>query len=188
MQCGSCKERNCRNNQNCTKLTFEQVEAAYNKQDKQIILAAAKIEGEQITRLEESAKFAQAMGCKTIGVAFCMGLADEANFIVQYFEKYFTVHSVCCKVCGVGKKQFNPEFYKTKKTDIMCNPAIQAKQLNDAATELNFTVGLCVGHDMIFGLHSNVPVSALATKDRVLSHNPLGAVYSGFSRKRLGLD
>ncbi|MBP2638419.1 MAG: hypothetical protein H6Q72_4326 [Firmicutes bacterium] len=187
MQCASCKEKKCRFGQNCTQLTFEQVEAVYTEKDKQIILAAAKGEGELLTRLEESVKFCQAMGCENIGVAFCMGLADEAKYIVQYFQKYFTVHSVCCKVCGVGKQQFNPEHYKNKKADVMCNPTIQAQILNDAATEINFTVGLCVGHDMIFGLHSKAPVSTLAVKDRVLANNPLGAIYSGFSRKRLGL-
>ncbi|MBP2655721.1 MAG: hypothetical protein H6Q73_3290 [Firmicutes bacterium] len=187
MHCALCKEKNCRSGQNCTKLTFEEVDATYNDRDRQIMLAAAKIEGAALSRLEESVKLAQAMGCTTIGVAFCMGLANEAKYIVQYFQKTFIVHSVCCKVCGIGKQQFNPEQNQGGKFDPMCNPAIQAKQLNDADTELNFTVGLCVGHDMILGLHSKAPVSALAVKDRLLAHNPLGAIYSGFSRKRLGL-
>ncbi|MBP2645342.1 MAG: hypothetical protein H6Q75_782 [Firmicutes bacterium] len=187
MQCAGCQEKNCRTGQNCGKHTFEQVQASYTEQDKKIILAAAQADGEPLTRLEESARFVQAMGCTNIGIAFCMGLGDEAQDITAYFQKYFTVHSVCCKICGVGKQQFNPEHYKNRKAEIMCNPAIQAKMLNEVATEINFTVGLCVGHDMIFGLHSEAPVSALAVKDRVLAHNPLGAVYSGFSRKRLGL-
>lgn len=191
MQCAKCTERKCRNGQNCTQLTLETVESLYSEQDKRLMEAAAKIEGRyymQLSRIEESVKFAQELGCQSIGVAFCVGLANEAKYIVQYLQKFFTVHSVCCKVCGVDKQHFSLEQIKDDHFEAMCNPATQAKLLNDAGTELNFTVGLCVGHDMIFNRHSEAPVSAMVAKDRVLAHNPLGAIYSGYWRnKRLGL-
>ena len=68
----------------------------------------------------------------------------------------------------------------------MCNPIIQARALEDDETQLNITVGLCVGHDILFNKHSHVPVTALIVKDRVLAHNPVGAVYSGYYRKIIG--
>ncbi len=192
MQCALCKDKKCRTGQNCTAFTLDTLETAYNDEDRRLTTVAAKIEGRyymQLSRLEESVKFAQEFGCASIGVAFCVGLAAEAKYIVQYFQKFFTVHSVCCKVCGVDKHYFSLEQIQPDRFEAMCNPAIQAKLLNDAKTELNFTVGLCVGHDMIFNRNSAAPVSALVAKDRVLAHNPLGAVYSGYWRKnRLKLD
>jgi uncharacterized metal-binding protein len=192
MQCALCQEKNCRTGQNCTGLKSAELEAAYDVQDRRLMTAAATIEGRhymQLSRLEESVKFAQELGCTTIGVAFCVGLANETKYIVQYFQKFFTVHSVCCKVCGADKHQFDLEQIQAERFEAMCNPAIQAKLLNDAGTELNFTVGLCVGHDMIFNCHSTAPVSALVAKDRLLAHNPLGAIYAGYWRnKRLGLS
>ncbi len=191
MQCASCKEKNCRTGQNCLGMKPAELEAVYDVQDRRLMTAAAKIVGRhymQLSRLEESVKFAQELGCTTIGVAFCIGLADESKYIVQYFQKFFTVHSVCCKVCGVDKHQFSLE-QKDERFEAMCNPAIQAKLLNDAGTDLNFAVGLCVGHDMIFNRQSAAPVSTLVAKDRVLAHNPLGAIYAGYWRnKRLGLS
>lgn len=191
MRCASCKDKNCCNGQNCTALRSEEMESIYDDVDKQLMAAAAKVEGRyylQLSRLEESVKFAEELGCKTIGIAFCVGLSQEASYIAQYFEKFFTVHSVCCKVCGNDKKIFELEHINPDRFEAMCNPAVQATLLNKANTELNFTVGLCVGHDMIFNRNSDAPVSALVTKDRLLAHNPLGAIYAGYWRnKRLGL-
>ena len=69
----------------------------------------------------------------------------------------------------------------------MCNPKVQARLLNEGGTELNFIVGLCVGHDMLFTMESKVPVSSIITKDRVLANNPAGAVYSRYWRRKLGI-
>ena len=37
----------------------------------------------------------------------------------------------------------------------------------------------------IFTKYSEAPVTTLAVKDRVLAHNPLGALYSGYYRRRI---
>jgi uncharacterized metal-binding protein len=37
-------------------------------------------------------------------------------------------------------------------------------------------MGLCVGHDSLFIRHSQGLVTTLVTKDRVLAHNPVGAL------------
>ncbi|MCP6429314.1 DUF1847 domain-containing protein [Klebsiella pneumoniae] len=58
--------------------------------------------------------------------------------------------------------------------------------MNQANTDLNVVVGLCVGHDSLFIKHSDAPVTTLITKDRVLGHNTAAALYtSGFYYKRL---
>lgn len=37
---------------------------------------------------------------------------------------------------------------------------------------------------ILFTKYSNAPVTTLVVKDRVLAHNPIGAIYSGFYRKK----
>ncbi|MBP2641483.1 MAG: hypothetical protein H6Q66_2434 [Firmicutes bacterium] len=192
MQCALCKKKECYKGQNCPGLQNSEIEAAYDEADRRILTASANVEGQyymKLSRLEESVKVAQEMGCTTVGLAFCLGLAQEAMYITQYFQKFFTVHSVCCKVCGFGKDHFDLKQIESDQFEAMCNPAVQAKILSEAGTELNFIVGLCVGHDMIFNRHSTAPVSTLAVKDRLLANNPLGAVYSGMWRnQRLELN
>ena len=69
-----------------------------------------------------------------------------------------------CALCGIKACKDNAQI-------------AQANFLNEANTELNVVVGLCIGHDSLFFKYSKAPVTVLAVKDRVLAHNPLGAVY-----------
>ena len=39
----------------------------------------------------------------------------------------------------------------------MCNPIAQAKLLNQAKTEFNICLGLCVGHDSLFYRYCEAP-------------------------------
>ena len=47
-------------------------------------------------------------------------------------------------------------------------------------TDFNLMLGLCVGHDSMFLKYSEALVSVIAVKDRLLGHNPLAALYSGY--------
>ena len=58
----------------------------------------------------------------------------------------------------------------------MCNPISQAEMLNRTGCELNIVLGLCVGHDGLFFRHSQGLATTLIAKDRVLAHNPVGAL------------
>lgn len=193
MKCAKCKLKRCYiEGGNCTRITHDEVKAAYKAEDENIKImeAAACTEAEgynQITRLEETAEFCKKMGVKKIGVAFCIGLRYEASFVHDYLSKFFTVESVCCKVCSLPKSEMELAQINPGTREAMCNPMIQAKILNEAGCELNFTVGLCVGHDMLFGKASSVPVSSIITKDRVLAHNPAGAIYSRYWKRKLGI-
>jgi len=70
----------------------------------------------------------------------------------------------------------------------MCNPVMQAKVLEENSTELNIIVGLCLGHDILFSKYSHVAVTTLIVKDRLLAHNPAGALYSGYYYSKLTLN
>ena len=191
MKCAQCGHKNCyKIGQNCLGWSVDDVKEQYQGRELEMMQAAACTEGRyylKLTRLEESVEFAKLLGTKKIGLAFCIGLAEEAKLIEAYFAKFFEVHSVCCKVCAIEKDKLGLEPIKAGAKEVMCNPKVQAAVLNKEATELNFTVGLCVGHDMLFTSASAAPVSCLVAKDRVLAHNPLGAIYSRYWRRKLGI-
>ena len=192
MNCAFCKHHNCyTKGQNCLGPAGEKAAELYTEEEVALMQAAAATESRnylKMTRLEESLFFVQQMGAKKIGVAFCIGLANEAKFIAQYFQNAgLEVESVCCKNCAVDKDLFKLEKIKPGKFEAMCNPKMQAEIMNKAETEFNFVVGLCVGHDMVFTMNSKAPVSSIITKDRVLANNPAGVVYSRYWRRKLGI-
>lgn len=94
--------------QNCTRITHEEINEYYTDEDKKMMRASSATESRnylKMTRLEESVYFAKEMGIKKVGIAFCIGLANEAHFCAQYFKTQgFEVQSVCCKVCSVDKE------------------------------------------------------------------------------------
>jgi uncharacterized metal-binding protein len=44
--------------------------------------------------------------------------------------------------------------------------------MNQAGTDLNVVLGLCVGHDSLFIKHSQAPATYLVVKDHVLDLTP----------------
>ncbi|MCD8099572.1 MAG: DUF1847 domain-containing protein [Oscillospiraceae bacterium] len=153
-----------------------------NKVNNRVAVAAAQVEGEfygKYTRVEEIIEFAKRIGAKKIGIATCVGLIEESRLFAKILRlNGFEVYSASCKVGSVNKTDIGvaPEY--TQKTGcVMCNPILQAKLLNKAKVDLNVVVGLCVGHDSLFYKYANGLTTTLITKDRVLAHNPAGALY-----------
>jgi uncharacterized metal-binding protein len=144
------------------------------------------------TRLEEVMQFAKRMGAQRLGLAYCVGLRREAAVAREIFEANgFAVRSVCCKVGSIEKEQIglrDDEKVRPGQFEALCNPVAQAALLHAAGTHLNVLVGLCVGHDSLFFMHSRAPVTVLVAKDRVLGHNPVAALYtaSSYYRRLLG--
>lgn len=124
-------------------------------------------------------EFAKRMGMKKIGIATCVGLIEESRIFARILKKNgFEVYGVACKVGSFDKVDVGvAEEYTTVTGPVMCNPILQAKLLNKAKTDLNVVVGLCVGHDSLFYKYSKAITTTLITKDRVLAHNPAGALY-----------
>lgn len=145
----------------------------------------------QWPRLKETVEFCRRMGYKRIGLAFCKGLKKKAGVTAELFRRNgFTVVSVICKTGGISKEEAGiPEEGKIHpgQFEAMCNPIGQAGLLNEAHTEFNIALGLCVGHDSLFYRNSEAPVTTLVAKDRVLAHNPCGAIYcaEGYFKERL---
>ena len=136
----------------------------------------------KLTRVEETVLYAKLRGYKKLGLAFCVGLSQEAELFTNLlFNEGFEVVSVCCMCGGLSSEDVAlPEEEKILPghRQPMCNPLGQAAVLDAEGCELNILLGLCVGDDTLFIKHSNAPVTVLAVKDRVLAHNPLGALYT----------
>lgn len=189
MKCAECEEKECYEGKDCTGMRDQVIEAyEKGKQDLEIARAATFLEGRhymKLTRLEELIKFAKEMGYENLGIAFCIGLSDEARILAEVLERNFKVSSVCCKLCGIEKERFDLEKIDLDRDEAMCNPVGQAMVLNQENTDLNIICGLCIGHDIIFSKCSAAPVTTLIVKDRVLAHNPAGALYSKYYARRL---
>lgn len=155
-----------------------------------IMITAANVEGEfygQMCRVEETIEFAKRMGYKKIGLAFCIGLSKEANIMAKLLRDYgFEIESAICKIGSVDKVSVGIDKEMADRVGAkMCNPIMQAEYLNAQGTEMNIVIGLCVGHDMLFNKYAKAPTTTLVVKDRVLAHNPAGALYNldGYYKK-----
>lgn len=140
------------------------------------------------TRVEEIMDFARRMGWVHLGIAHCIGLMKEAEVARRIFSAGgFQVSTVCCKTGSMDKEGvglLDAEKVHPGEYEVLCNPVGQAALLAKAGTQFNVVIGLCVGHDSMFFMHSKAPVTVLVAKDRVLAHNPAAALYTSHSYYR----
>ena len=158
-----------------------------------VMVASAEVEYEgycQWTRVQEIMEFARKIGAKRIGIANCIGLINEARIFARILRANgFEPYAVICKVEGRAKTSVGIPEECERIGPAMCNPILQARLLNQAHTDLNVVIGLCVGHDSLFYRYSEAYVTTLVTKDRVMGNNPAAALYTAGSyyKKRFGL-
>ena len=189
MKCSQCNKKLCYAGKNCRKEITEKIMDEYKKEDNlKIAKVSAYIEATYYmkkTRLEEIIEFCKLMNYKKIGIAFCIGLENEAKILDKILSKHFDVYSVCCKVCGIDKDKLNLTKINPNNRESICNPIAQAEILKEKETDLNIIVGLCIGHDILFQKYSRAPTTTFAVKDRILAHNPIGALYSRYYLKTI---
>ncbi|MEA5011593.1 MAG: DUF1847 domain-containing protein [Angelakisella sp.] len=186
--------KNCpMHQQNLMKKSFD---TYFAEENHVFYIQASSIEGigyGQWVRLKETMELCRRMGYKHIGLAFCRGLKKEAKIIDTILRNNgFEVVSVICKTGGIPKEDVGiskEHKVHAEKFEPMCNPIAQANLLNSQNTEFNIAVGLCVGHDSLFYKYSKALVTTLIAKDRVLAHNPAGALYcaEGYFKEKLKL-
>ncbi len=185
-RCAKCKDKKCKGGKDCYKAARRQKDL-YKKQGVwKLHKAASAIEARhycQETRLAEIMLYAKEMKFKKLGLAFCVGMSEEARIVEDILSQEFDVVSVCCKTGGIRKKTFDLETITDDENEVMCNPAGQADLMNRAKTDFNIICGLCVGHDAVFTKLSKAPVTTFIVKDRVLAHNPAGAIYCQYVRR-----
>ena len=163
--------------------TIEKVRKLYeDEENNRVSVISAQIENEfylQYTRVQEVMEFSRRMGFHKIGIATCVGLIEESRILARILRKNgFEVYGAVCKIGSFLKADVGvSEDDMTRTGAVMCNPIMQAEVLNQAGTDFNVVMGLCVGHDSLFYKYSEALVTTLVAKDRVLAHNPVGALY-----------
>ncbi len=153
-------------------MEINELKKLYDPNSLEVMAAAEDAYIRGSNRLEEIRNYAKKAGIKRIGIAHCVSMPKEAAAVSQFLSDDFEIYSVDCK-CGKVTKQ---EMLGREGNGVMCNPAGQADYLKEIDTELNISMGLCVGHDMIFSQKSSVAVTTLVVKDRVNNHNSMQAI------------
>lgn len=147
----------------------EEIKKIYDDRSLSIMQAAEDAFERGANRIHEIKNFARQAGIKRIGIAHCVSFPRETQAVKQFLSDEFDVFCVDCKFGHVTKK----EMLGCEGKGFMCNPAGQAEFLKENHTDLNISMGLCVGHDMIFNQKSEAPVTVLIVKDQAHRGNPM---------------
>lgn len=150
----------------------EQCLANYDEEDRRLMHLAQAAKGRGLNRIEEIVRFARAAGMTRLGIAHCVAVRDAAVRLEELLlQEGFETTRVSCKVCRLPA-----DALVENARGISCNPIGQARVLTEAQTQLNIAMGLCLGHDLLFGQYSGAPVTTLVVKDRPNRHNPIAAL------------
>ena len=120
-------------------------------------------------RLREVIFFAHETGVEKIGIASCSTYIREIPVLAQVLrDEGFQVVGAMCKMATIRRSDVDMVEDPEKPDSIICNPIMQAEALNNAETDMNIVVGLCVGHDMLFCKHSKALCTTLVVRDQSL--------------------
>jgi len=161
----------------------------YNKPLARALYKAASIVGQHnngmTPRIKEALLLSKELELKRIGFAACVSMEWELGYLKKLFTKEgFQVFSVSCQIGRINAESRGVSEVNDCVRSL-CNPITQAEILNREDTQLNFILGLCMGHDILFNQYSKAPVSTLIVKDRVTGNNPAAALYGWHRRKDL---
>ena len=169
---------------------IEKAKAVYAEPEVVDIYTAACVVGKKNDgyrpRIEEALDFAREMKFSKVGFAACVAFGSELEVIRRLFEQAGI--EVLTAGCQIGRSTATDrglphlEEYPDNST---CNPIAQAEILNKTGSQLNYIIGLCMGHDILFTRYSKAPVSTLIVKDRLLGNNPAAAIYGWHARRSL---
>ena len=109
--------------------SIQEAECYINRNQKPYVLHPAK------PRVQETCEFAQRMGYKRLGIAFCGGLHHEALSFTKILESQgFEVVSVVCQVGRTPKERIgikDENKVRPGEFESMCSPIAQAIILNE---------------------------------------------------------
>jgi len=185
IDCISCKDKSCLKGENCQLCPLEAIDGNGDDEIKEMLEVSYDISFEPervLCRVSELVYFCLGMKYKKIGIAFCIEMWKEVEMVIPILKRFFDITSVCCKI-GNSTKNGNNDSFSIKHDG--CNPINMANILNLAKTDYNIAIGLCMGCDSIFNKRSEAPVTTLFVKDKLLAHNPVGAVYTKYALEHL---
>ena len=181
MDCTKCNIKTCRTTESCKSQKFdnEALIADYHLPDNQKIVQAAALlvdngRAGTLSRLQEIIEFSKSMNFQRIGLAYCYGMEKDAALVAQIFrESGFKTIPVSCTTGGFKQSEVNDNSAIDK---VSCNPLAQAEQINSESVDLTVTMGLCLGHDILFQKNIKSYTTTLLVKDRMFNHNPIKAL------------
>jgi uncharacterized metal-binding protein len=181
VNCPACDSKGCRALQPCSFPSpgKETLIDAYQEPSVQAIVQAAAglVDGGlagQLSRVEELERFILAQNYRKVGLAYCYGMEKEATAILARFKgQGIKAVAVSCTVGGMPQNTVNQA---SALPGVSCNPLTQAAQLTAEGVDLAVTVGLCLGHDILFTRAFAGDQTTLVVKDRVHRHQPLAAL------------
>ena len=177
MDCTRCGRKACRTAVSCGAEAFDRDEvreAFHEKTAAPIVEAAARlVDGGRagtLDRFTELREYIRDRGMTKVGLAYCYGMEDLARRAADGLrETGARVEAVSCTVGALAQNEVNRE---SDLPGVSCNPLGQAAQINAAAPDLTVTMGLCLGHDILFHRHLAGDVTTLVVKDRMHGHAP----------------
>jgi uncharacterized metal-binding protein len=179
MNCTSCNLKNCRDLSECKVFKGDNMEISkyyHMTKNQEIIQAAAKLvdngRAGTLSRLDEIIEFIKLMDYKTVGLAYCYGMEIQAAIIVDILRKAVPSRlvSVSCTTGSMSQSEVNDTSCIHK---VSCNPISQASQINRDGADFVITMGLCMGHDILFNKYIEADTTTFIAKDRVNNHNPI---------------
>ncbi len=185
IDCIHCPDKACLNGGECgyyPTVPLPRLLAVHHHQTLDVTADIAAEPERILCRISELVYFCLGMKYERIGLAFCTDLFSEAETVARLLGRFVHVSSVCCKVGGELEGREEP---LEGLPDPACNPIAMARILNEAKTDLNVILGLCMGCDVVFSQLSQAPVTTLFVKDRLLANNPIGAVHSHYVLKHI---
>lgn len=181
MDCIKCTTKTCRTAEACgaQKFDAEELMLTYHlPENMKIVQAAAHLVDKgragTLSRLQEVIEFSKSMNFQRIGIAYCYGMENEAALITTIFrESGFKIFPVSCTTGGFKQSEVN---IGSSIEKVSCNPLAQAEQINGESVDFTITIGLCLGHDILFAKHIKSYTTTLIVKDRIYDHNPIDAL------------
>lgn len=179
MNCTACQSKQCRSLEVCDATRFEKetIKEKYLLHQPLVEAAAQLVDfgrAGNLSRLDETIEFATRMKYKRIGLAYCYGMEKDALTVVRYFRsRGLKVSAASCTVGALAQNEVNSS---SDNCHVACNPIGQATQLNNDGVDLAVTMGLCMGHDILFNREIKADITNFLVKDRVYGHAPLKAL------------
>jgi uncharacterized metal-binding protein len=141
----------------------------YDKDDLKLMEAATRIATPTKNRIEQIIEYLKEFGHQKIGIVTCIAFSKQSKDLQKILEQEgFEVTNVHCREGELDKSDYTED-----KTGSSCNPAYQAKAMEDKDVDFIIVLGLCLGHDLVFQKHNKKPYTNLIVKDFTNKHKTI---------------
>lgn len=178
MDCTRCLSKSCRRGDACGVELSPPYPLYQQGSFQNIVQKAAGLVDDgragNLSRVQELLEFLVASGYKKVGVAYCYGMEGlAAKFVDLLRAAGLSYSAVSCTVGALPQNEVNR---CSTNPHVSCNPVGQAQRLDHDGADIAVTLGLCLGHDILFHRSFDHDVTTLVVKDRVHDHAPVAGI------------